>query len=78
MLPPVSRSLDAHVSRQVEVEFFSGPNLVSYQYMVSCYSAQDAVTCADVVGGDTTPIDSATGSLPLDYDRVLVNMTVRD
>ena len=46
--------------------------------MVSCYSTQDAVTCADVVGGDTTPIDSATGSLPLDYDRVLVNMTVRD
>ncbi len=62
----------------MEAEFFSGPNLVSYQYSVACYLAQDAVTCADVVRGDTTPLDSATGSLPRDYDRVLVNMTVRD
>ncbi len=62
----------------MEVEFFSGPNLVSYQYSVACYLAQDAVTCADVVGGDTTPIDSVTGSLPRGYSRVLANMTVRD
>jgi len=45
--------------------------------MVACYLAQDDIRCADVVGGDSTPVDSVSGSLPRGYSRVLVNMTVR-
>jgi hypothetical protein len=62
----------------VEVEFLTGPNLVEYQYTVACYNATENVDCADVFGGETTPIDSVSGLLPRRYSRVLANMTVRD
>lgn len=62
----------------VEVEFFSGPNLVAYQYTVACYEAEDDVTCGDVLDGEIVPIDSVSGSLPRGYSRVLANMTIPD
>ncbi len=77
----LGRSLFAHphpLLQQVEVEFFSGPNLVAYQYTVACYEAEDDVTCGDVLDGEIVPIDSVSGSLPRGYSRVLANMTVRD
>ena len=61
----------------MEVEFFSGPNLVNYQYTVACFPL-DSITCSGVIGGGILPIDSVSGSLPRGYSRVLANMTVRD
>ena len=63
-------------SRQVVVEFLSGPNVVVYDYMVACYP-QDTIDCADVLGGEVVPIDSVGGALPRSYSRVLTNLTVR-
>ena len=77
MRPPPTHSLPQPSPQQVDVEFFSGPNLVAYQYNVACY-LQDSVTCGDVIGGGLPPIDSVNGSLPRGYSRVVATMTVRD
>ncbi len=63
-------------SRQVVVEFLSGPNVAVFDYTVACYP-QDTVDCADVLGGEVVPIDSVGGPLPRSYSRVLTNLTVR-
>lgn len=62
----------------MEVEFYTGPNLVSYQYAVACYLSEEAITCGDVREGEIVPLDNISGSLPRGYSRVLANMTVRD
>ena len=64
-------------SRQVAVEFLSGPNGAVLDYTVACYP-QGTVGCADVLGGEVVPIDSVGGALPRTYSRVLANLTVCD
>ncbi len=67
-----------HSSRQVEVDFLTGPNLVEYQYAVGCYNATDNVDCGDILSGGAESIDSVSGLLPRKYSRVEANLTVRD
>ena len=62
------------------VEFFSGPNLVEYDYSVSCFEQDLTVpttSCGAVVNAGLSPIDTVSGSLPRGYSRVVENITVR-
>ena len=61
----------------VTVSFTTGPNVVSYDYTVSCYAPVDDISttdCGAVGAADLEPISSVTGTLPRGSAEVNVEM----
>ena len=57
----------------VTISFKTGPNVVPYDYVVSCYAQNDAIPttdCGAVRDAGLTPLGSTQGTLPVVYSVV--------
>jgi hypothetical protein len=62
----------------VTVEFNTGPNVVTYDFTVSCYKQDLSLPtndCGAIENSDPTPLGSLSGTLPTNYSNVVANVT---
>jgi hypothetical protein len=60
------------------VEFTSGPNALSYEFAVACYSKNATIptdSCSAIAGSGLVPLGSANGTIPKGYSKVISNVT---
>ena len=77
MLFALQKPVAEHKLNGVAVSFTTGPNVVSYDYTVSCYAPVDDISttdCGAVAAAGLEPISSVTGALPRGYAEVNVEM----